>query len=161
VTERPSLSPARETSTQAGPCSRMDMAKSEKRPEERDRSSRRGDASGGTKRSKVTIMFRARDEHGQWNRLVHKMAVDPSDPSPVERMAAKQARAHKATYYDQNLRQVPPGQCFDAAIQDGTNTIFMTFGDDLTRLPQSPQSPKPNPGLTRKWVGFWARGRAH
>jgi hypothetical protein len=47
-------------------------------------------------------------------------------------MAAKQARAHKATYYDQNLRQVPPGQCFDAAIEDGTNTLFMTFGDDLT-----------------------------
>lgn len=77
------------------------------------------------------IMFRARDEHGDWNRLVHQMVVDPSDPSPVERMASKNARAHKATFYDQNLRQVPPGQCFDAAIEDGTNTIFMTFGDDL------------------------------
>lgn len=94
----------------------MDMAKSEKRPEERDRSPRRGGASGATKGSKVTIMFRARDAHGDWNRLVHKMAVDPSDPSLVERMAAKQARAHKATYYDQDLRQVAPGQCFDAAI---------------------------------------------
>jgi hypothetical protein len=76
-------------------------------------------------------MFRARDDHREWNRLVHKIAVDPSDPSPVERIAAKQARAQKATYYDQNLRQIPPGQCFDAAIEDGTNTVFMTFGDDL------------------------------
>ncbi|KAJ5239868.1 hypothetical protein N7468_004487 [Penicillium chermesinum] len=59
------------------------------------------------------------------------MAVDPADPPPVERMAAKQARAYKATYYDQNLRQIPPGQCFDAAIKDGTNTGFMTFSDDL------------------------------
>jgi hypothetical protein len=34
-------------------------------------------------------------------------------------------------------------------------------GSVVGRLPQSPQSPKPNPGPTRKWVGFWARGRAH
>ena len=59
------------------------------------------------------------------------MVVDPSDPSPIERMAAKQARAHQATYYDRNLRQVAPGQCFDAAIEDGTNIIFLTFGDDM------------------------------
>lgn len=132
VTERPSLSPAREPPTQADARTQMDIAGPEKRPEERDRSPGRGGASGVTKRSKVTITFRARDEHGEWNRIVHKIIVDPSDPSPVERMAAKQARAHKATYYDQNLRQVPPGQCFDAAIEDGTNTLFMTFGDDLT-----------------------------
>lgn len=46
-------------------------------------------------------------------------------------MAARQARAHKAPYDNQNLPQIPPGQCFDAAVEDGTNTIFMTFGDDL------------------------------
>ena len=46
-------------------------------------------------------------------------------------MAAKRARAQQATYYDQNLRQAPPGQCFDAAIEDSTNTVFVTFGDDL------------------------------
>ncbi|CEJ62537.1 hypothetical protein PMG11_11034 [Penicillium brasilianum] len=131
VTERPPLSPVRESSTHADTRARMDITESEKWPEERDRSPRPG-ASGATKSSKVTIMFRARDERGEWNRLVHKMAVDPADPSPVERMAAKQAKAQKATYYDQNLRQVPPGQCFDAAIEDGTNTVFMTFGDDLT-----------------------------
>ncbi|KAJ5369939.1 uncharacterized protein N7496_006031 [Penicillium cataractarum] len=132
LTERASLSPALEPSTHGGAHAKIDIAKSEKGPEERDRSPRREGASGATKSSKVTIMFRARDKRGEWNRLVHKMAVDPSDPSPVERMAAKQARKQKATYYDQNLRQVPPGQCFQAAIEDGTNTVFMTFGDDLT-----------------------------
>lgn len=59
------------------------------------------------------------------------MVVERSDPSPVGRIAAKQARAQKATYYNQNPRQVPPAQCFDAAIADGTNTVFVTFGDDL------------------------------
>ena len=49
----------------------------------------------------------------------------------MERMAAKQVRAHQATYYDRNLRQVAPGQCFNAAIEDGTNIIFLTFGDDM------------------------------
>ncbi|KAI2788538.1 hypothetical protein POX_e06556 [Penicillium oxalicum] len=48
-------------------------------------------------------------------------------------MVAKQARAQKATYYDQNLRQIPLGQCFDAAIADGTNTVFVIFGDDLAQ----------------------------
>ncbi|KAI1940258.1 hypothetical protein LOZ57_005948 [Ophidiomyces ophidiicola] len=68
------------------------------------------------------------------------MMVDPSDPSPVERMAAKQARAHKATYYDQNLRQVPPGQYFDAAIEDGMNTVFMTFSNHLNTITQALQA---------------------
>ena len=102
------------------------------RAEEEDGSQERGEAAGApTRPSAVTIMFRARDEHGEWNRLVHQMVVDPSDPSPVERMAAKNARVRQATFYDQNLRQVPPAQCFDAAIEDGTNTVFVTFGDDL------------------------------
>ncbi|KAJ5346216.1 hypothetical protein N7452_004220 [Penicillium brevicompactum] len=79
----------------------------------------------------VTILFRARDKHGVWNHVVHQMVVDPSDPSPVERMASKNVRERQATFYDQNLRQVAPGQCFNAAIEDGTNTIFMTFGTDL------------------------------
>ncbi|KAJ5346771.1 uncharacterized protein N7506_000024 [Penicillium brevicompactum] len=120
VTERPSSSP------------RMNIARPEEPLGKQDRSSGRGQgANDTTKRPEVTIMFRARDEQGEWNRLIHKMVVERSDPSPVGRMAAKQARARKATYYDQNLRQVPPGQCFDAAIADGTNTVFVTFGDDL------------------------------
>ncbi|KAF4763054.1 hypothetical protein N7455_003820 [Penicillium solitum] len=132
LVERPSSSLQRESPAQTDTRTRIEIAGSDKLPEEQDKSRERGEgASDAAKHSAVTIMFRARDEHGDWNRLVHQMVVDPSDPSPVGRMASKNARERQATFYDQNLRQVPPGQCFDAAIEDGTNTIFMTFGDDL------------------------------
>ncbi|KAJ6171566.1 hypothetical protein N7470_000633 [Penicillium chermesinum] len=81
--------------------------------------------------SKVMITFRGRDKHGAWDRIVHRMVVDRSDPSPVERMAAKNARERHATFYDTNLRQVAPALCFDAAVEDGTNTLFVTSDDDL------------------------------
>jgi hypothetical protein len=44
------------------------------------------------------IILRTRDEIGEWNRVVHQMVVDPYDPSPVERMASKNAREHKAIF---------------------------------------------------------------
>ncbi|KAJ6071034.1 hypothetical protein N7499_009048 [Penicillium canescens] len=59
------------------------------------------------------------------------MVVDPSDPSPVERMARKNARERNATFYDQNLCTITPAQCFDSAIEDSTNTIFVAFGNEL------------------------------
>ena len=43
----------------------------------------------------------------------------------------KDARNRKAIFYDKGLRTIPPTQCFDAAIEDGTNTIFIAFGDEL------------------------------
>ncbi|KAJ5152435.1 hypothetical protein N7492_009715 [Penicillium capsulatum] len=133
VTERSSSSPAQGSSTKTDARTQLNIARPKQSLGQQDRSPGRGEGgSDTTKRSEVTIMFRARDEQGEWNRLVQKLVVDRSDPSPVGRMAAKQARAQKATYYDQNLRQVPPGQCFDAAIADGTNTVFVTFGDVLT-----------------------------
>jgi hypothetical protein len=46
-------------------------------------------------------------------------------------LATEPLVGHQAAFYDQNLRQVSPGQCFDAAIQDGTNTDFMTFSHNL------------------------------
>lgn len=76
-------------------------------------------------------MFRARNGNGEWNRVVHQMVVDPSDSTPVERMAKKNARERNATFYDQNLRTFAPRRCFDAAIEDGTKTIFVTFGNEL------------------------------
>lgn len=88
----------------------------------------------------VTITFRARDKNGEWNHVVHQMVVDPSDPSPVERMAAKNARERQATFYDQNLRQIPIGQCFDAAIEEGMNTLFVTFGSDLVLCEETMES---------------------
>ncbi|KAJ6126072.1 hypothetical protein N7471_010565 [Penicillium samsonianum] len=60
------------------------MARPAKRHKEQDKSRGRGEgASDAAKRSAVTIMFGARDEHGDWNRLVHQMLVDSSDPDII------------------------------------------------------------------------------
>ncbi|EEH16296.1 hypothetical protein PABG_06383 [Paracoccidioides brasiliensis Pb03] len=52
----------------------------------------------------VTIIFKAR-EQGKWVDT-YKMTINPSEPS------------------DRSM-------CFDAAIEDGTNTVFMAFGGEL------------------------------
>lgn len=85
----------------------------------------------GTASENVTIIFKTRSGSGEWDTVVHELVVDQSDPSPVERMAKKDARNRKAIFYDKSLRTIPPTQCFDAAIEDGTNTIFIAFGDEL------------------------------
>ncbi|KAL5335653.1 hypothetical protein BJX70DRAFT_390567 [Aspergillus crustosus] len=79
----------------------------------------------------VTIHFRARGEDGKWQ-TVHELEVDWSDPSEVERVARKDARNRKATFYDKDLRKLTPAQCFEAAIEDGTNTIYMQVGGELS-----------------------------
>ncbi|KMU77265.1 hypothetical protein CISG_06109 [Coccidioides immitis RMSCC 3703] len=56
---------------------------------------------------------------------------EPSDRSMVERMAKKDARNRLATFYDKDLKPIAPVQCCDAAIEDGTDTIFMVFGGEL------------------------------
>ncbi|KAF7136920.1 hypothetical protein CNMCM5793_006582 [Aspergillus hiratsukae] len=78
----------------------------------------------------VTIVFRARGDDGIW-KTVHELQVDPSEPSEVERVARKDARNRNATFYDKNLRKLTPAQCFEAAIEDETNTIFMKFDGEL------------------------------
>ncbi|KAE8391594.1 hypothetical protein BDV23DRAFT_69197 [Aspergillus alliaceus] len=74
----------------------------------------------------VTIVFRVRENDGRW-KTAHEVVVDRSDPSQVERVARKEARNRQATFYDKNLRLLTPAQCFKAAIEDDTNTIFMHF----------------------------------
>ncbi|KAL5687471.1 hypothetical protein EMGR_001738 [Emarellia grisea] len=78
----------------------------------------------------VTIIFRAQGDDGGW-KTVHELQVNPSDPSEVERVARKDARNRNATFYDKNLRKLTPAQCFEAAIEDETNTIFMKFDGEL------------------------------
>ncbi|KAL4756748.1 uncharacterized protein BDW70DRAFT_144438 [Aspergillus foveolatus] len=78
----------------------------------------------------VTIVFCAREKNGHW-KMVHEVLVDRSDPSQVERVARKEARNRQATFYDKNLRKLAPAQCFEAAIEDDTNKIFMNFGGEL------------------------------
>ncbi|KAJ5917587.1 hypothetical protein N7466_011141 [Penicillium verhagenii] len=84
-----------------------------------------------TEPSGVEIIFRGRDKYGEWSHVIHRMMVDPSDPSSVQRMASKNARKRNITFYDKMLRQVPPAMCFDAAIEDGANTLFMTDRDNV------------------------------
>ncbi|KAE8391570.1 hypothetical protein BDV23DRAFT_182385 [Aspergillus alliaceus] len=79
----------------------------------------------------VTILFKARGESGEWDKVVHELVVDASDPSPVARVAKKDARNKKATFFDTSFRTVSPGQCYDAVIAVGTNTILMAFGDEV------------------------------
>ncbi|KAJ6081405.1 hypothetical protein N7499_006279 [Penicillium canescens] len=83
---------------------------------------------------KVRIVFRGRDGWGGWDHVINQITVDPSDPGPVEIFAKEKAREQvPATFYDQNLRTIVPAQCFDAAVQDGTNTIFVAFGHEVAR----------------------------
>jgi hypothetical protein len=46
-------------------------------------------------------------------------------------VARKEARNRQATFYDKNGRKLTPAQCFEAAIEDGSNMIFMHLGGDL------------------------------
>jgi hypothetical protein len=79
----------------------------------------------------VTIIFRAPGEDGKWQ-TAYELQVAWSDPSEVERVARKDARNRKATFYNKDLRKLTPAQCFEAAIEDGTNTIFMQVGGELS-----------------------------
>ncbi|KJF60469.1 uncharacterized protein CIMG_11616 [Coccidioides immitis RS] len=92
--------------------------------------SRLEDVSTGARTA--TIIFKAR-EQGNWVDT-YKMDINPSEPSDrsmVERMAKKDARNRLATFYDKDLKPIAPVQCCDAAIEDGTDTIFMVFGGEL------------------------------
>ncbi|KMU91764.1 hypothetical protein CIHG_09637 [Coccidioides immitis H538.4] len=92
--------------------------------------SRLEDVSTGARTA--TIIFKAR-EQGNWVDT-YKMDINPSEPSDrsmVERMAKKDARNRLATFYDKDLKPIAPVQCCDAAIEDGTDTIFMVFCGEL------------------------------
>ncbi|KAJ5940479.1 hypothetical protein N7516_000647 [Penicillium verrucosum] len=82
----------------------------------------------------VRIIFRGRDDQGGWDYVIHQITVNPSNPVAVEAFAREKAKENvPVTFYDQNLRAIPPAQCFDAAVQDGTNTIFVAYGPELVR----------------------------
>ncbi|KAL4891328.1 hypothetical protein BDV59DRAFT_203528 [Aspergillus ambiguus] len=78
----------------------------------------------------VKVAFKARSANSGW-KTVYELDVDPSDPTAVERLARKDARNRQATFYNKDMRMITPAQCYEAAIEDGTNTIFMDFEGDL------------------------------
>lgn len=66
-------------------------------------------------------------------RLSDRVRVDPSDPSPVERVARKYSWKDYSLY-DKNLQSVSPAQCYRAATVDGNNTIFLISEHEEKKL---------------------------
>ncbi|KAL4891360.1 hypothetical protein BDV59DRAFT_68017 [Aspergillus ambiguus] len=62
-------------------------------------------------------------EREDW-RLSDHLQVDPSHPSPVERVAKKYTRKGYSLY-DKNMQSLSPAQCYRAATIDGNNAIFI------------------------------------
>jgi hypothetical protein len=72
----------------------------------------------------VDIHFKIRD-HGKW-RLLETLSVDPSNTSELERFVVKYMRKHEPIYtYTNNKRMVKVGTCFEDAIADGENTLYL------------------------------------
>ncbi|KAJ5588730.1 hypothetical protein N7537_011408 [Penicillium hordei] len=62
-------------------------------------------------------------ERGEWRRS-DRLRVDPSDPSPLERVAQKYLWKNYSLY-DKNLHNLRPAQCYRAATADGSNAFFI------------------------------------
>lgn len=90
----------------------------------------------GSSEPKITITFWAY-QNGQW--LVrNEVPVNPSNPSNAVGLAKNYAMDHSVTFYTRELRTVSATKCVPAALEDGTNTIFMSFGGrPLTEPPIS------------------------
>lgn len=71
-------------------------------------------------------------EREEW-RQSDRLQVDPSDPSPVERIARKYSRKNYSLY-DKNLQSLSPAQCYRAATIDGNNAIFLISEHEEQRL---------------------------
>jgi hypothetical protein len=72
----------------------------------------------------VDIHFKIRD-YGKW-RLLQTLSVDPSDTSELERFVVKYMRKHDPIYtYTKDERMVMVGTCFEDAIADGENTLYL------------------------------------
>jgi hypothetical protein len=91
----------------------------------------------------IRISFIIR-ELGIW-RTAHSVLVDPFDTSEIERMAKKYMRK-QIRLFDYDLYPMTPRNCFQAAIQNGRNAIYLMTGreidirkDGLPPLPE-PQS---------------------
>ena len=62
-------------------------------------------------------------ERGVW-RASQILDVDPSNPSVVERVALKHMRK-RIRLFDADLNILTPQRCFQAATDDGKNTILL------------------------------------
>ncbi|RAK94832.1 uncharacterized protein BO80DRAFT_420270 [Aspergillus ibericus CBS 121593] len=71
-------------------------------------------------------------EREEW-RQSDRLRVNPSDPSPVERVARKYSWK-SYSLYDKNLQSLSPAQCYRAATADDSNTIFLISEPEEQRL---------------------------
>ncbi|KAJ0418856.1 hypothetical protein BJY00DRAFT_324647 [Aspergillus carlsbadensis] len=77
----------------------------------------------------ITIWSYERDD---W-RLSDRLQVDPSDPSPLERLATKYTRKDYSLY-DKNMQSLSPAKCYGAATIDGNNAIFIISKHEEEKL---------------------------
>lgn len=71
-------------------------------------------------------------EQEEWKQS-DRLRVDPSDPSPVERVARKYTWKNYSLY-DLNLQSLSPAQCYRAATVDGNNAIFLVSEHEERKL---------------------------
>ncbi|GFF61571.1 conserved hypothetical protein, partial [Aspergillus udagawae] len=71
-------------------------------------------------------------EREAW-RLSDHLEIDPSDPSPVERVAKKYTRKDYSLY-DKNMQSLSPAQCYRAATIDGNNAVFIISAHEEEKL---------------------------
>jgi hypothetical protein len=72
----------------------------------------------------VDIHFKMK-EYGIW-KPVHTLSVDPSDTMELQRLVIKYMRKKEPIYpYTKDMRMVKVGTCFEDAIADGENTLYL------------------------------------
>lgn len=77
---------------------------------------------GVTDGIRVRVKFVLREGHNWVDR--EDLSIDPSDPSPVERVAEDHA-SNGRFLFDSILRSMAPSECFEAVVGDGTNVVLL------------------------------------
>jgi hypothetical protein len=74
--------------------------------------------------ARTRIDFKIREQgKGPW-KTAHSLLVDPSDPSEVQRVAIKYMRK-QIRLFDASLNILTPRGCFEAAIVNNANSIYL------------------------------------
>lgn len=76
--------------------------------------------------TEVIITFKVY-KHGGWH-VEKEVPISRSNPSEAREVAKDYAIHQQARFYTRALRMLTPTQCVDWALDDGSNTIFMSLG---------------------------------
>ncbi|KAJ5996915.1 hypothetical protein N7522_008575 [Penicillium canescens] len=88
------------------------------------------------------------------NAVVWSQIVEPSNPYAVEWSAQNNAQERNATFYNQRIRMMTPTQCFDAAIENGTDGEAKA-NDHPQAKAKGSKSSNPTPPANQN---MWAKG---